>query len=165
VAGSVWKFGNDVNTDAIIPGRFLADWNKQPEKLKQYCFLDDRPEYSKEVQSGDYVIAGTNFGCGSSREAAPIAIKMSGVKIIIAASFGRIFYRNCINVGLLALESPEASENVEQGDKLEVDIAAGVIANTTTGRKYTFKPIPAFLKEIIDLGGLAPYVQKRLGIK
>ena len=163
--GKAWRFENDVNTDAIIPGRFLADWNKNPQKLKDHCFIDLLPEFSGSVEKGDYIVAGTNFGCGSSREAAPIAIKMSGVNVIIAGSFARIFYRNCINVGVLALESPEASAKVRQGDILNVDIITGVINNVTTGQVYSFKPVPPFLKEILDLGGLAPYVQNKLNIR
>jgi 3-isopropylmalate/(R)-2-methylmalate dehydratase small subunit len=162
--GKAWRLENDVNTDAIIPGRFLADWNKNPGKLKEHCFIDILPDFSRSVEKGDYIVAGTNFGCGSSREAAPIAIKMSGVNIIIAGSFARIFYRNCINVGVLALESAEASAKVQQGDILTVDIMTGVISNVTTGQAYSFKPVPPFLKEILDLGGLAPYIQKKLNI-
>lgn len=163
--GSAWKVGNDINTDAIIPGRFLADWNKNPEKLKNYCFLDFWPEFTQGVQPGDYVVAGTNFGCGSSREGAPVAIKMTGVKIIIAKSFARIFYRNCINIGLLALESPDAANKIETGDQLEVDTASGVIRNITKNQTYTFAPIPPFLKEILNIGGLAAHVKKRLNIE
>jgi 3-isopropylmalate dehydratase small subunit len=164
VAGKAWKFGDDVDTDAIIPGRFLANWNKAPEKLKAHCFADLDPTFASQVQAGDMVVGGRNFGCGSSREAAPIAIRMTGVKVVIAQSFARIFYRNSINVGLLALESPTASAQIGAGDLLEIDTAAGTIRNLTRQQTYNFKPIPSFLQQILDLGGLAPYVKRRLGI-
>lgn len=164
MAGKAWKFGDDIDTDAIIPGRFLANWNKQPEKLKTNCFIDLSPEFAKDVAADDFVVGGANFGCGSSREAAPVAIKMTGVKIVIADSFARIFYRNCINVGLLALESPAASAGIRHGDALEVDSVAGVIRNLSTNETYSFTPIPPFVQQILDLGGLVPYVKKRLGI-
>jgi 3-isopropylmalate dehydratase small subunit len=162
VAGKAWKFGDDVDTDAIIPGRFLANWNKAPEKLKEHCFADMSPTFASQVQAGDFVVGGRNFGCGSSREAAPVAIKMAGVKVVIAQSFARIFYRNAINVGLLALESPADSAGISTGDLLEVDTVAGTIRNLTRQQAYNFKPIPSFLQQILDLGGLAPYVTHRL---
>jgi 3-isopropylmalate dehydratase small subunit len=165
MAGKAWKFGDDIDTDAIIPGRFLVGWSKNPEKLRENCFVDLMPEFAKKARAGDYVVGGKNFGCGSSREGAPVAIKMTGVNILIAESFARIFYRNCINVGLLALESPEGSNSIRHGDMLEVDAAEGIIRNITRNEIYTFKSVPAFLQEILDAGGMAPYVQKRLGIK
>jgi 3-isopropylmalate dehydratase small subunit len=164
MAGKAWKFGDDVDTDTIIPGRFLANWNKEPEKLRANCFADLNPSFAAQVQAGDIVVGGRNFGCGSSREAAPISLKMTGVKVVIAHSFARIFYRNAINVGLLALESPAAAAGIAAGDLLEVDAAAGTIRNLTQQQTYRFSPIPPFLQQIIDLGGLAPYVRKRLGI-
>jgi 3-isopropylmalate/(R)-2-methylmalate dehydratase small subunit len=164
MAGRAWKFGNDVDTDAIIPGRFLANWNREPEKLKKYCFADMRPEYAKEVEAGDFIVAGRNFGCGSSREAAPVSIKMTGVRILIAESYARIFYRNCINVGLLALESAEAAQKIDDTNKIEIDTEKGIIRNITKGESYSCKPVPPFLQEILNVGGLAPYIQKRLGI-
>jgi len=164
VADRAWKFGNDVDTDAIIPGRFLTNWNKHPEQLKDHCFADARPEFAAEVHPGDIVAAGRNFGCGSSRESAPTAIRMTGVKVVIAESFARIFYRNAVNVGLLPLESPEAAGDIVDGDLLEIDAPKGEIRNVTRNRTYSFKPIPPFLQEILDGGGLARYVQKRLGI-
>lgn len=164
MAGKAWKFGDDVNTDAIIPGRHLANWNKTPEKLKPHCFGDVSPVFAAEVQPGDFIVGGRNFGCGSSREAAPMAIKMTGVRIIIAQSFARIFFRSAINLGLLVLESPEAAAAIAAGDLLEVDAAAGTIKNVTQQATYTFKPIPPSLQQLVDLGGLAPYVKKRLGI-
>lgn len=164
MAGKAWKFGDDVDTDAIISGRYLANWNKTPEKLKEHCFADMNPTFASQVQAGDFVVGGRNFGCGSSREAAPIAIKMTGVKVVIAQSFARIFFRNSINVGLLVLESPEAAAGIAPGDVLEVDTASGTIKNVTRQQTYNFKPIPSFLQQILDLGGLAPYVKRRLGI-
>ncbi|MDX9820701.1 MAG: 3-isopropylmalate dehydratase small subunit [Syntrophales bacterium] len=164
MAGRAWKFGNDVDTDAIIPGRFLTNWNKQPEKLKNFCFADALPEFAANVRPSDIIVAGTNFGCGSSRESAPTAIRMTGVRMVVAESFARIFYRNCINVGLLPLESPEAARDIADGDLLEIDAPKGEIRNVTRNRTYAFKPLPAFLQEILDGGGLARYVQKRLKI-
>ncbi len=164
MSGRAWKFGDDVDTDAIIPGRFLANWNKTPQKLKDHCFGDVSPTFATLVQPGDFVVGGRNFGCGSSREAAPMSIKMTGVRVIIAQSFARIFFRNAINLGLLVLESPEAASAIAPGNLLEVDAAAGTIKNLTQRATYTFKPIPSFLQQIIDLGGLAPFVKKRLGI-
>ncbi len=136
--------------------------NQQPEKLKANCFIDLAPEFAKGVAVDDFVVGGANFGCGSSREAAPVAIKMTGVKIVIAESFARIFYRNCINVGLLALESSAASAGIRHGDVLEVDSAAGVIRNLSTRETYSFTPIPPFVQQVLDLGGLVPYVKQRL---
>lgn len=164
MAGRVWKFGDDVDTDQIIPGRYLADWNKHPEKLGQYCFADVRPEFAQNVKPGDIIVAGRNFGCGSSRESAPTAIKMAGVQLVIADTFARIFFRNCINIGLLVLESPEAARAVQEGDELELD-PVGKIRNLTQGTEYPCKPVPPFLQEILDAGGLKPYVQKRLAAR
>jgi len=164
MAGRAWKFGNDVDTDAIIPGRFLTNWNKHPGRLKDSCFADARPEFAARVRPGDVVTAGRNFGCGSSREGAPLAIRMTGVRAVVAESFARIFYRNCINVGLLPLESPEAARDILDGDLVEIDALQGEIRNMTRNRTYSFKPLPPFLQEILDGGGLARYVQKRLGI-
>lgn len=164
-AARVWKFGNDVDTDQIIPGRYIADWNKHPEKLGQYAFADVRPEFATGVQTGDIIVAGRNMGCGSSRESAPVAIKVAGIRVIIAESFARIFYRNCINIGLLVLESPAAASAINEGDQLEIDTETGTIRNLTQGTEYGCKPVPAFLQEIIDAGGLKPYVQQKLAAK
>jgi 3-isopropylmalate/(R)-2-methylmalate dehydratase small subunit len=160
-----WKFGNNIDTDAILPGRFMANWNKHPEKLKDHCFADLYPEFAKEVRPGDIIVAGANFGCGSSRESAPVAIKMTGVSVVIAQSFARIFFRNSINIGLLALESPEASKKIHHGDCIQVTLEEGAIHNLTNQEMYPFTPLPPFLREILDLGGLTPYVQRRLGIE
>jgi 3-isopropylmalate/(R)-2-methylmalate dehydratase small subunit len=161
----VWKFGNDIDTDAIIPGRFLADWNREPAKLSKFCFADFRPDFAEKVQPGDIIVAGRNFGCGSSRQAAPASLKMAGVAAVVAESFARIFYRNAINIGLLVLEASEAAQDVEEGEELELDLDNGVIRNLTRDRIYQIKPVPPFLKEILELGGLVPYVQRRLGIE
>lgn len=161
----VWKFGDDMDTDAIIPGRFLADWNRDPAKLGRFCLADFRPDFAEKVQAGDIIVAGRNFGCGSSRQAAPVALKMAGVAAVVAKSFARIFYRNAINIGLLVLEAPEAAQDVEEGEELELDLDKGIIRNLTRDRTYQIKPIPLFLQEILELGGLVPYVQRRLGIE
>ena len=159
---TVWKFGDDVDTDAIVPGRFLANWNSQPERLKQACFVDMRPDFTQRVQPGDVIVAGRNFGCGSSRESAPVSIRMTGVALIIAESYGRIFYRNCINIGLVAITAPEAAQAASEGDRLAVDLAGGCIRNLTQGTAHAFSPFPPFLAELLNLGGLGPYVQRRL---
>lgn len=160
--GRVWKFGDNVDTDAIIPGRFLANWNSHPETLRQYCFTDVRPEFSDRVSSGDIIVAGCNFGCGSSREAAPVSIKMSGISIVIAKSFGRIFYRNSINVGLLAIVAPKAVDGISDGESIEVDLLRGVIYNVTRNIEYGFIPFPEFIGKLVELGGLGPYVRSRI---
>ena len=120
------------------------NWNKEPAKLKDSCFLEVRPDYAAKVESGDIIVAGSNFGCGSARQAAPIAIRMTGVDIVIATSFARTFYRNSINVGLFALESPEATARVADGDIVAVDLENGLISNISKEEKYTFQPIPSF---------------------
>ncbi len=158
----VWKFGDDVDTDAIIPGRFLANWNSHPEKLSKSCFVDVRPDFAAGVRPGDVIVGGRNFGCGSSREAAPVSIRMSGISMVVAESFGRIFYRNSINVGLLAIVSPEAAAGIQDGDKVDVDVCRGIIRNLTQGEVYGFIPFPEFIGKLVGLGGLGPYVKSRL---
>ncbi|MBF7084610.1 3-isopropylmalate dehydratase small subunit [Desulfallas sp. Bu1-1] len=160
--GRVWKFGNDVDTDVIIPGRFLADWNKEPEKLGQYCFCSIDPQFSTKVQPGDIIVAGENFGCGSSRQAAPVAIKYAGIEYVIAVSFARIFYRNAINIGLPVLECPALVEEVKKGDRLAVELDKGEIKNLDTGKVYHFEPLNVMVQEILYSGGLVPYVRNRL---
>ncbi|MGE4528167.1 MAG: 3-isopropylmalate dehydratase small subunit [Rhodospirillaceae bacterium] len=159
--GRAWRFGDDVDTDAVIPGRFLVDWSRNPQKLRDNCFIDARPEFAAKVAAEDFVTAGRNFGCGSSREGAALALKLCGVRAVIAVSFARIFYRNCINVGLPALESPDAGD-IADGDTLDIDMQAGLIRNLSQRRTCAFRPVPPFLLEILDAGGLAPYVQARL---
>ena len=160
IEGTVWKYGDNVDTDVIIPARYLNV--STPEELARHCMEDIDAEFAGAVQPGDIIVAGENFGCGSSREHAPLAIKGAGVACVIARSFARIFYRNSINVGLPILECPEAVEETEKGDRLTVDLEAGIITNLRTGRIYRTSPFPAFIMEIIQAGGLVPYTRKRL---
>lgn len=150
--GKVHKYGNNVDTDVIIPARHL---NTQDHKeLASHCMEDIDPDFTKNVQAGDLIVAGDNFGCGSSREHAPIAIKASGVSCVIAKTFARIFYRNAINIGLPILECPEASEKIQAGDQVEVDFTSGVIHNITRDETYQANPFPDFIQNIIAKGGL-----------
>jgi len=158
--GRVWKFGDDVDTDAIIPARYLN--TSDPEELAKHCMEDADPEFPAKVRPGDIIVAGKNFGCGSSREHAPISIKAAGVSCVVAGTFARIFYRNAFNIGLPILESPEAAAEVNEGDELAIDTAAGVITNLTTGKKYTASPVPPFMQQIIDAGGLIEYVKAKV---
>jgi len=163
--GRVWKFGTDVDTDMIIPGRFLADWNKEPEKMGQYCFCGIDPQFNTRVQTGDIIVAGDNFGCGSSRQAAPVAIKSAGIRYVIASSFARIFYRNAINIGLTVLECPALAEEVNEGERLVVELDKGEITNLDSNKVYRFEPLNEMVQEILSSGGLVPYVQKRLKVQ
>lgn len=150
--GTVFKYGSNVDTDAIIPARYL---NKATHtELAQHCMEDIDKEFVRMVQIGDIVVAENNFGCGSSREHAPIALKAAGVECVIAVSFARIFYRNAINIGFPILECPKAAEDASNGDKLSVDYDTGVIQNHTKNKTYQAKPFPPFIKEIINKGGL-----------
>ena len=159
VKGKVFKFGNDVDTDVIIPARYLNTTSES--ELASHCMEDIDAQFTKKVQKGDIIVAGDNFGCGSSREHAPIAIKASGVSIVIANSFARIFYRNSINIGLPILECPEAVSGIKDGDEVGVDLAEGVIYNLTTGKSYKAQPFPPFIREIIADGGLLKNLAKR----
>ena len=159
VCGNVFKYGNDVDTDAIIPARYL-NTTKESE-LAAHCMEDIDLDFVKKVKAGDIIVAGDNFGCGSSREHAPIAIKASGVSIVIAKSFARIFYRNSINIGLPILECPAAAEEISAGDKVACDLSAGVIENLTTGKSYKAEPFPPFIQEIIEDGGLMKHLAKK----
>jgi len=159
--GKAWKFGDDVNTDLIIPARYLN--TSDHKELGQHCMEDADPEFVRKVGKGDFIVGGKNFGCGSSREHAPIAIKACGVSAVIAKDFARIFFRNSINMGVPLFESEEASKGIEAGDELEVDADTGVIRNLTKKREYRAKPLPGFAQEIIKAGGLLNYV-KRKGI-
>ncbi len=159
--GRVWKYGDDVDTDGIIPARYLNV--SSPEELARHCMEDVDPTFAAQVQRGDIIVAGENFGCGSSREHAPLAIKGAGVACVIARSFARIFYRNSINVGLPVLECPAAVDEAAPGDRLTVDLEAGTVTNGRTGRTYRTPPFPAFLQQIIRAGGLVPYTQQRMG--
>jgi 3-isopropylmalate/(R)-2-methylmalate dehydratase small subunit len=161
VTGSVWKYGDNVDTDVIIPARYLNV--SAPEELARHCMKGISPEFSSRVQLGDVIVAGENFGCGSSREHAPLAIKACGVPCVIASSFARIFYRNAINTGLAIVECPEVVEETQQGDRLRVDLEAGAITNLRTGQTYPTAPFPPFIMSIIKAGGLVPYTKRRLG--
>ena len=158
--GKVFKYGANVDTDAIIPARYLNV--SEPEELARHCMEDIDLEFINKVQSGDVVMGTTNFGCGSSREHAPLAIKASGVSCVIASSFARIFFRNAINIGLPLLESEEAVAGTETDDELEVDLAGGRIKNLTRGTEFTAKPYPEFMSELIAAGGLIEHTKKRL---
>ncbi len=158
--GKVFKYGANVDTDAIIPARYLN--LSEPEELAEHCMEDIDTEFLKRVQPGDIIMGTTNFGCGSSREHAPLAIKASGVSCVIASSFARIFFRNAINIGLPLLESREAVAGTETRDELEVDLASGTIKNLTRGKEFTAKPYPEFMSELIAAGGLIEHTKKRL---
>ena len=158
--GRVFKYGANVDTDAIIPARYLNV--SQPEELAKHCMEDIDAQFVSKVQPGDIIMATTNFGCGSSREHAPLAIKAAGVSCVIAESFARIFFRNAINIGLPLLECAEAVANTEDGDTLEVDITNGKIKNLTRGGEYDAKPYPDFMAQLIAAGGLIQYTKNRL---
>ena len=158
--GKAWKFGNDVDTDLIIPARYLN--TSDPKELAAHCMEDADPTFASKVKPGEIITGGKNFGCGSSREHAPIAIKEAGVSCVIAASFARIFYRNAINIGLPILESPEASAAISDGDQIEVDLSSGRITNLTKGQQFQAAPFPPFMQELIQAGGLIEYVKNRV---
>jgi 3-isopropylmalate/(R)-2-methylmalate dehydratase small subunit len=158
--GKVIKYGNDVDTDVIIPARYLS--SSDPAELALHCMEDLDADFNNKVQPGDVMVAGKNFGCGSSREHAPIAIKAAGISAVIAHSFARIFYRNSLNIGLPILESPEAAKAIANGDEVSIDITTGIIQNLTSGKKYTAKPFPEFMQDLINQGGLIEYVKARL---
>ncbi|MDY6877058.1 MAG: 3-isopropylmalate dehydratase small subunit [Chloroflexota bacterium] len=160
LTGTVWKYGDNVDTDGIIPARYLNV--STPGELARHCMEDVDPGFASGVQPGDIIVAGENFGCGSSREHAPLAIQGAGVACVVARSFARIFYRNGINIGLPILECAEAVDAMENGDQLTVDLKAGTIANERTGRTYQTYPFPAFIMGIIEAGGLVPYTRERL---
>ena len=150
--GNVIKYGDNVDTDVIIPARYLN--TSDPKELASHCMEDIDKSFTGRVRSGDIIAAGTNFGCGSSREHAPIAIKASGISLVIAKSFARIFYRNAINIGLAIVECPEAAEEISEGDIVEADMDSGIIRNMTTGKEYRTEPFPEFIQKIIENGGL-----------
>jgi len=159
IEGRIWKFGSDVDTDAIIPARYLN--TSDPKELAKHVMEDEKPRFPREVKKGDLLIADKNFGCGSSREHAPLALKAVGISCIIAKSFARIFYRNGLNLGLPLLESTEASEAIQEGDRVRVNLGTGEIFDLTKKRKFFAKPIPAFMQELIEDGGLIPHLRKR----
>lgn len=158
--GKVYKFGNDIDTDAIIPARYLNTFD--PAELASHCMEDADPQFPAKVQAGDIIVAEKNFGCGSSREHAPIAIKAAGVSCVVAKSFARIFYRNAVNIGLPILECPEAIDAINEGDHLEVEPASGQITNLRTGTIYKAAPFPPFMQQIMDKGGLIEYVKDKV---
>ena len=159
--GIVHKYGDNVDTDVIIPARYLNIADKK--ELATHCMEDIDTEFVKVVNDGDVMVGGFNFGCGSSREHAPMVIKESGISCVIAKTFARIFYRNAINIGLAILECPEASEKIEAGDEVAVDFDTGVITNVTKNETYQANPFPEFIKEIIQAGGLMASIKERQG--
>lgn len=161
--GTAWKFGNDIDTDSIIPARYLN--TSDPAELAMHCMEDADPDFSSKAGAGDIIVAGKNFGSGSSREHAPLAIKALGIGCVIAGSFARIFYRNAFNIGLPILESPPAVQEIQQGDLLSIDIENGIITNLTRSQEYRFTPIPSFMQKIIGAGGLVNYVKESLSEK
>jgi len=160
IKGKVWKFKDNIDTDVIIPARYLN--TSDPKELALHCMEDYDSEFVKKINQGDIIVAGRNFGCGSSREHAPIALKAAGVSCIIAQSFARIFFRNAINIGLPIFESEEIAEQSSEGDFLEVDAIKGIIKNINKDRNYKLNPLPAFIQNIISLGGLREYVKEEV---
>ena len=160
VHGKVHRFGDNIDTDVIIPARYLN--SSDPEELKLHCMEDIDPEYIKKMVPGDIIVAGKNFGCGSSREHAPIAIKASGASCVIAETFARIFYRNSINIGLPIIECPEASAAIQDGDELSIDFNTGMITDITSGKSYQGQSFPEFMQKLIDAGGLINYINEKI---
>ena len=160
IKGKVWKFGKNIDTDVIIPARYLN--TSDPEELAKHCMEDADPDFSKKIKPGDIIVAGKNFGCGSSREHAPIALKAAGIGCVIAPSFARIFYRNSFNMGLPIFECDETYSAIREGDEVEVDADLGEIRDLTTGDIFRAQPIPLFMQELIADGGLIPHVLKSL---
>lgn len=160
--GNVHRYGRDIDTDVIIPARYLT--TSDPVELAKHCMEDLDTEFVNKVAQGDIIVADENFGCGSSREHAPIAIKASGVDVVIAKNFARIFYRNSINTGLAILECPEAVDAIKDGDVVSVDTDTGTIVDETTGQSFTAQPFPPFIADIIEQGGLLNRTRKVLGI-
>ncbi len=160
IKGKVWKYGRDVNTDDIVPARYL--YTSDPQELAAHCMEDHDADFLKKISRGDIIVAEENFGCGSSREHAPIALRAAGISCVIARSFARIFYRNAINMGLPIFAAPEAVAGISEGDTVEVDVAAGLIRDLTTGKDYPVAPFPPFIQELIEAGGLVNYVAKKV---
>ncbi len=152
--GKAFRYGRDIDTDVIIPARYLNTSDAQ--ELAEHCMEDLDATFTERVEQGDIIVAEENFGCGSSREHAPIAIKAAGVDVVIAKSFARIFYRNAINTGLAIMECPDAVDAISEGDVVKVDAASGIITDVTTGQEFTAQPFPSFIAEIIEAGGLVP---------
>lgn len=156
--GKAFKFGNNIDTDQIIPGKYLVI--QDPKELAKHVMEGADPDFAKKMREGDIIVAGKNFGCGSSREHAPMALKQSGIKCVVAESFARIFYRNSINIGFPILELKEASNLIEEGDILEIDLNKGEIRNISRNEVYHANPIPKFIIDIIEAGGLLEYIKK-----
>ena len=154
--GKVFKYGDNVDTDVIIPARYLN--SSDPKELAAHCMEDIDKDFVKRVKEGDIIVADKNFGCGSSREHAPIAIKAAGVSCVIASTFARIFYRNSINIGLPIVECPEAAAAIESGDEVEIDFDTGIITDVTKGQSWQGQAFPPFMQKIISAGGLIPYI-------
>ena len=163
IRGTAHKYGDHVDTDVIIPARYLN--SSDPVELAAHVLEDLDPDFQDKAEEGDVIVAGRNFGCGSSREHAPIAIKHAGVSCVIAASFARIFHRNALNIGLPIAQSPEASAGISDGDEVEVDLQAGTIRNLTAGTQYTFAPLTGMAQKLVESGGLRPLVRQRLGVE
>ena len=161
--GKVHKFGDDINTDEIIPARYLN--TSDPGELAQHAMEDADPDFVKKLKPGDFVVGGRNFGCGSSREHAPVALKAAGVAAVIAGSFARIFYRNAFNMGLPILESPDAAAALKSGAEISVDLDTGEITDLATGKKFASQPIPPFMQELLADGGLMAHITKSLEAK
>ncbi|MBF0169654.1 MAG: 3-isopropylmalate dehydratase small subunit [Nitrospinae bacterium] len=161
IKAKIWKFGADVDTDQIIPARYLNTID--PAELAKHVMEDADPSFPKSVKPGDVIVAADNFGCGSSREHAPIAIKAAGIPVVIAPFFARIFYRNAFNMGLPILECKDAADEATTGDEMEIDTATGAITNVTKGKSYQAAPIPPFMQELIDAGGLMAYTAAKMG--
>lgn len=160
IKGKAWKFGENIDTDLIIPARYLN--TSDPAELAKHCMEDADPEFVKKLSVGDIIVAGKNFGCGSSREHAPIALKAAGIGCVIAPTFARIFYRNAFNMGLPIFESKEASEGISEGDVVEINPSTGEIHNLTKGQTYKAQPIPPFMQELIQDGGLIAHILKSI---
>ena len=154
----VWKFGNDIDTDQIIPAEYLTTGDAK--ELARHAFAKVRPEFAREVHEGDIIVAGANFGCGSSREHAPRALLGAGISCVIAKSFARIFFRNAINIGLRVIEL-DIYERIDEGDEIELNFESGVIMNRTRGEEYRFKPLPEFMQKLLDSGGLIAYIKSK----
>ena len=157
--GTVFKYGDNVDTDVIIPARYLA--TSEPSELAKHCMEDIDQSFIKKVKPGDIIVASKNFGCGGSREHAPIAIKAAGVSVVIAETFARIFYRNAIDIGLPIVECKEAAEEIQAGDTVSVNFDTGIITDETTGKTYKGQSFPPFMQQLIDAGGLIPYINSR----
>lgn len=163
IEGKVWRYGDNIDTDVIIPARYLNTFD--PKELASHCMVDIDETFAKEVQAGDIMVGGRNFGCGSSREHAPIAIKASGIQLVIADSFARIFYRNSIDIGLPIIECPAAAKAIRDGDEVAVQLDTGVIEDRTTGERFTAAPFPPFIQKIIAVGGIENFVREKIAGK